>query len=82
MDNSPIAALVRIEALSQALALLLRTPTVERVGAVEVPVGALVELGVRLVGLNTETPVSSIDLSLARTPVADLALTRPDQRAC
>ena len=58
-DNSPHAALVRMEALSQTLTMLLRTPTVERAGAVEVPVGALVELGVRLVGLSTETPVSA-----------------------
>lgn len=74
MDNAPLAALVRMEALSQALTCLLRTPTVERAGTVEVPVGALVELGTRLAGLNSDTPVkervdpSTMTLSFSLLP--------------
>lgn len=57
-DASPMAALSRLEALSQALCLALRAPTSERTGPVDVPVGALVELGVRLVGMSIDMPVS------------------------
>lgn len=57
VNYSPLTALARLEALSKVLALVLRTPTSERTGPVDVPVGALVELGVRLVGMNSEMPV-------------------------
>ncbi|CEQ39091.1 SPOSA6832_00570 [Sporobolomyces salmonicolor] len=56
-DSSPISALSRLETLSRVLNLALRTPTTEKAGTVQVPVGALVELGVRMVGMNTEMPV-------------------------
>lgn len=56
-SNTSIAALERIESLTIALSLALRTPTSEKTGPVEVPVGALSELGVRLVGLNLDTPI-------------------------
>ena len=57
-DRSPLTSLARLEALSKVLGLILRTPTSERTGPVDIPVGALVELGVRLVGMNSEMPVS------------------------
>lgn len=57
---SPVAALARLEALSHALCYALRTPTSERTGPVEVPVGALVELGIRLVGMSVDMPVGAI----------------------
>ncbi|GAA5860686.1 hypothetical protein JCM1840_000340 [Sporobolomyces johnsonii] len=56
-DSSPISAPSRLETLSRVLNLALRTPTTEKAGTVQVPVGALVELGVRMVGMNTEMPV-------------------------
>ncbi|GAA5961023.1 hypothetical protein JCM21900_002277 [Sporobolomyces salmonicolor] len=56
-DSSPLSALSRLETLSRVLNLALRTPTTEKAGTVQVPVGALVELGVRMVGMNTEMPV-------------------------
>lgn len=34
----------------------LRTPTTEKAGEVSIPLGALVELGVRMVGFNRESP--------------------------
>lgn len=64
---SPLNALARLEALSQALCLLLRTPTSEKSGPVEVPVGAIVELGVRLVGMSSDMPVSWFDSQVLET---------------
>lgn len=55
-----MSALSRLEALSQALCLTLRTPTSERTGPIDIPVGALVELGVRLVGMSTDMPVRQL----------------------
>lgn len=72
--NTSIAALERIESLTIALSLALRTPTSEKTGPVEVPVGALSELGVRLVGLNLDTPIKEridptlLTLSLSLLP--------------
>ena len=63
LDESPVEALQRMEALVGTLTLVLRTPTPERVGTVEVPVGALVELGVRLAGFNADSPVRAIELT-------------------
>ncbi|KAM0749761.1 hypothetical protein T439DRAFT_357288 [Meredithblackwellia eburnea MCA 4105] len=54
---TPLAALNRLESLSRVLTLVLRTPTSERTGQVDVPAGAIAELGTRLVGLCTETPI-------------------------
>lgn len=65
-DRSPITALTRLEALSRVLSRILRTPTSERTGAVDIPVGALVELGVRLVGMNSEMPVRLNEPYLSR----------------
>lgn len=76
---SPVSALVRLESLAQALALVLRTPTSERAGAVEVPVGALVELGVRLVGMSSDMPVkervdpATLTLSVSLLPRLQVA---------
>ncbi|KAL8281544.1 hypothetical protein RQP46_006228 [Phenoliferia psychrophenolica] len=73
-DRSPLTALARLEALSKVLGLILRTPTSERTGPVDVPVGALVELGVRLVGMNSEMPVkervdpTTLTLSISLLP--------------
>ncbi|KAK4052183.1 hypothetical protein OIV83_002478 [Microbotryomycetes sp. JL201] len=55
-EPSVSAGLARAEAFSLTLCTVLRTPTSERTGSVQVPVGAIVELGCRLAGLNTETP--------------------------
>ncbi|BGP22323.1 armadillo-type fold domain containing protein [Rhodotorula toruloides] len=56
-DDSPASALSRLESLTRALLLILRTPTTEKAGPVHVPVGALVELGVRLTSFSTESPI-------------------------
>lgn len=57
MDPSPLAALLRIEALTAAITLALRSPTSERTGPVEVPVGCIAELGIRLLSFNSDMPV-------------------------
>lgn len=53
----PVDALARLEVLAKVLLLALRTPTTEKAGPVSVPLGALVELGVRLTSFSTATPV-------------------------
>lgn len=50
-------ALSRLETLNRVLLLALRTPTTEKAGPVAVPLGALLELGVRLAAFSTATPV-------------------------
>ncbi|GAA6062703.1 hypothetical protein JCM10212_004761 [Sporobolomyces blumeae] len=55
--TSPFLALDRLETLSKVLLLALRTPTTEKAGPVQVPIGALVELGTRLVSMNSESPM-------------------------
>ncbi|GAA5902037.1 uncharacterized protein JCM6883_000472 [Sporobolomyces salmoneus] len=54
--QSPFPALARLETLSLVLLKALRTPSTEKAGEVSIPVGALVELGVRMVGFNRESP--------------------------
>ncbi|GAA5979325.1 hypothetical protein JCM10908_002881 [Rhodotorula pacifica] len=54
---NPIFALARLETLVKVVLLALRTPTTEKAGPVSVPLGALVELGVRLASFSTATPV-------------------------
>jgi len=56
-EPSPFPALNRLETLIKVLMRILKTPTSEKAGEVNVPVGALVELGMRLAGLNVQTPV-------------------------
>ena len=53
----PISALARLETLNKVVLLALRTPTTEKAGPVTVPLGALVELGVRLASFSTATPI-------------------------
>ncbi|BGP05481.1 hypothetical protein JCM10049v2_001287 [Rhodotorula toruloides] len=73
-DDSPASALARLESLNRALLLVLRTPTTEKAGPVPVPVGALVELGVRLASFSTESPIKErtdptiLTATLALTP--------------
>jgi hypothetical protein len=55
--QTPFPALTRLEVLSRVLLKTLRTPTTEKAGQVSIPVGALVELGVRMVGFNRESPI-------------------------
>lgn len=52
-----ISALARLETLNRVLLLALRTSTTEKAGPVSVPLGALVELGVRLASFSTATPI-------------------------
>lgn len=69
----PQLLLSRIDSLSYTLCYLLRTPTTERAGSVPVPIGALVELGIRLVSLNEETSIKErVDPALVRTVIASL----------
>ncbi|GAA5906572.1 hypothetical protein JCM8208_000483 [Rhodotorula glutinis] len=56
-SDSPTAALVRLESLTSVLLAVLRTPTTEKAGLVPLPLGALVELSIRLVALSSLTPV-------------------------
>lgn len=73
-DDSASSALARLESLNRALILVLRTPTTEKAGTVPVPVGALVELGVRLASFTTESPIKErtdptvLTATLAFTP--------------
>ncbi|GAA5924901.1 uncharacterized protein JCM15063_005765 [Sporobolomyces koalae] len=55
--ESPFPALARLETLAKVLLLTLRTPATEKAGQVSIPIGALVELGTRLVAMNREMPV-------------------------
>ncbi|GAA5879094.1 hypothetical protein JCM3774_005567 [Rhodotorula dairenensis] len=55
--DEPVAALARLETLNKVVLLALRTPTTEKAGPVSVPLGALVELGVRLASFSTAMPV-------------------------
>ncbi|GAA6026106.1 hypothetical protein JCM11491_002868 [Sporobolomyces phaffii] len=55
--GSPFAALARLETLTLVLLETLRTPTTDRAGPVAVPLGAIVELGVRLVSFTSQSPV-------------------------
>jgi hypothetical protein len=67
------ALLSRLDSLSYTLCYLLRTPTTERAGSVPVPIGALAELGVRLISLNEETSVKErVDPAVVRTVYASL----------
>lgn len=54
--SGELFATKRIETLARCICLALRTPTSEKVGSVPVPVGAIAEIGVRLVSINAETP--------------------------
>ncbi|GAA5845556.1 hypothetical protein JCM5353_006752 [Sporobolomyces roseus] len=56
-SSSPFPALDRLETLMKVLVRVLKTPTSEKAGQVNVPVGALVELGSRLAGFNVQTPI-------------------------
>lgn len=63
----------RLDSLAYTLCYLLRTPTTERAGPVPVPIGAIVELGVRLMSLNEETALKErVDPSVARAVYASL----------
>ncbi|GAA5984343.1 hypothetical protein JCM5350_001024 [Sporobolomyces pararoseus] len=55
--QTPFPALARLETFSRVLLKTLRTPTTEKAGEVSIPVGALVELGVRMAGFSRESPV-------------------------
>ncbi|GAA5973703.1 hypothetical protein JCM11641_005089 [Rhodosporidiobolus odoratus] len=67
-----LSSLQRLEALSRVLLHLLRTPTSEKAGPVSLPVGALVELSLRLCGLSTETPVKERVDPTTRTAVESI----------
>ncbi|GAA5916410.1 hypothetical protein JCM6882_001551 [Rhodosporidiobolus microsporus] len=77
-----LPSLHRLEALSRVLLLLLRTPTTEKAGSVPVPVGALVEIALRLSGLNLETPVKERVDPTVRTQVEAVALPRLQIAGC
>ncbi|KAK4049765.1 hypothetical protein OIO90_005346 [Microbotryomycetes sp. JL221] len=53
----PSVGLARAEALTTTLCTVLRTPTAEKAGAMQVPIGAIVELGCRLAGFNADMPI-------------------------
>ncbi|GAA6038507.1 hypothetical protein JCM8097_004602 [Rhodosporidiobolus ruineniae] len=79
---SPLPALTRLESLSRVLLLALRTPTSEKAGTVPLPLGALVELALRLTSLSSQSPVKERTDPTVLTEVTAVVLPRLQLVGC